>query len=645
MAGELVGTVEYRTELFEAELIERLIRRYAEVLEGVIAKPERRLSELLQFSRTEQAELVERCQRSMPATLEKASGEDEEGAGPGTAVEAILARIWNEVLERPHIGTGENFFDIGGNSINAVRVMARVRDLLQVELPMHAMFEAPTIRTLAKLVEAGRTAFIEGVVDDDCDEEPPRIDDLETTFTHRQSIRRAPVGPLRARGPVSFAQERLWFLDQLEGNAPIYNVLSMLPFSASTDVAILERTLTEVVRRHEALRTIFVSIGGVPHQVVLPASPISLPCVDLAVIDELWRLAEAWSVSENELRRPFDLATGPLFRPTLVSLGQLGHWLLVSMHHIIVDAWSVSILAREIHEIYDALRHQHPLPPDPEVQYLDFARWQRRSLQGPAIERHLTYWRSVLIGSPPILELPVDRVRPALGSHRGAALNFAVTAEVARGLRALSHRASTTLFCVFVAAFNILLARLSGSEDIVVGTPVANRTRVEIERLIGLFANTLVLRTDLSGMPTFLELLDRVTARVRCAMEHQDLPFERLVEELQPVRSLSHNPLFQVMIVFHSATDFEPSDLQAPALLAPGIVSAAAPLTSGTAKFDLTLSLTDTSNAVGGTFEYNTDLFDSETVAGFIAQFLCLLSSISASADGEDLAARDRRSG
>jgi amino acid adenylation domain-containing protein len=631
-AGELVGTMEYRTELFEAETIEQLIRRYAELLERAVAKPECRLSELLQLTGTEQAELAERCQRSMPVTLERVAGEDDQASGPSTAVEAILVRIWREVLERSQIGLGENFFDIGGNSINAVRVMARLRDSLQVELPLHAIFEAPTIRTLAQLIEVGRAAFIEGVMGDECDTDPKQAVDSETAFTHPKSIRRAPLGPLRTMGPVSFAQERLWFLDQLEGSAPLYNVLVILPFPVSANVAALERALTEVVRRHEALRTIFTSIGGVPYQVVLPVSSVALSRVDISVFDEAQRLSEARSLSENELRRPFDLATGPLFRPTLVTLGRLGHWLLLSMHHIIVDGWSVNILVREIQEIFDALCHERPLPPDPEVQYLDFARWQRRYLKGQAIDRHLAYWRSVLAGASPVLELPTDRVRPAVESHRGAVLKFDLTPDVASALRALARSAHTTLFCVFVAAFKILLARLSGSDDIVLGTPVANRTRVEIEPLIGLFANTLVLRTNLSGEPNFFELLDRVTAVVRGATEHQDLPFERLVEALQPVRSLSHNPLFQIMIVFHDTTRHGASELQESASSS---AAQATPLTSGTAKFDLTLSLADTGNSVSGAFEYNTDLFDAETVTAFISQFSRLLSSIAAGDDRE----------
>ncbi len=536
VAGELVGTVEYRTELFEAELIQRLIRRYAEVLEGVIAKPERRLSELLQFSRTEQAELVERCQRSMPATLEKASGEDEEGAGPGTAVEAILARIWNEVLERPHIGTGENFFDIGGNSINAVRVMARVRDLLQVELPMHAMFEAPTIRTLAKLVEAGHGAWDAttgpkdeligdefGIDDNDrrvlsaaqlleliedtelepllraVGARPDRYRNRAATMVldwRRQLISlitRRPGGERTL--PLSYAQASIWFMEQVYARTTTYSLPIVLEWGEGLDVEVLKRSLGELVRRHEILRTTFGVMNGVPVQRVGPAGVVVLEVVSEgeATEERLWR----------EMGQPFDLERGPLLRAVLGR--RSGGWtLLLNLHHIVADGWSVGIVKRELGALYAAYVQGRPSPlPELRVQYGDYAVWQRLWLEGERLQRLVEYWERQLAGAPDILALPVDRARPAVQSTRGASWGLRLSRRLLMGVKEVARREGVTEFMVLVAAFMVLLERHTGQKDVVIGVPMAMRERTELEPLIGYFVNMLVLRTEVGGDSEF----------------------------------------------------------------------------------------------------------------------------------------------
>jgi amino acid adenylation domain-containing protein len=616
--GELVGAIEYRTDLFADQTISNLVRHYAKVVQTMIADPEQNISAVLELSSREREELVSRCEKSLPEIAETLTAET---TAPATATEALLTRVWKEVLEKSEIGTEENFFDIGGNSINALRVMARVYDLFQVELPVHVLFEASTVRTLSTYIENGRLEV--GLL--------PQCDDGEVITkgnTQNGSITRAPRESLRIRGPMSFAQERLWFLEQLEPGLPLYNVLVSLRFASDLSVPLLKRTLTEVVRRHDVLRTHFTGIRGIPEQTVALNSTVDLKQINLQQIEGERQSAELIRKTDAELRRPFDLTKGPLFRATLLSLGSLGHFLVMAIHHTIIDGWSVKVLTREVYDIYECLRDGRALPPELNIQYLDFARWQRRRMRGETLNHLLSYWRGALAGAPAVLELPYDRPRPLIESHQGAVLTFEITKRVVDAFKAIAHRVQTTTFSVFLAAFKLFLARLSGSEDIVVGTPVTNRTRVETEPLIGLVANTLVLRTDLSRSTTFLELVHHVSIVLRSAIEHQELPFERLVEELQPARSLSHNPLFQVMILFNDASANPVVEPQ-PLPFASGVDKAAPSMTSGTAKFDLTLSLTDLGQSVSAGFEYSTDLFDGETIANFIRQFNRLLSSIS----------------
>jgi proline-specific peptidase len=426
--------------------------------------------------------------------------------------------------------------------------------------------------------------------------------------------RRSSSGP----APLSFAQERMWFLDQLQPGNPAYNI-PMVVSLRSPDVAALERALAEIVARHEALRTTFSVVGGHPVQVIAPSLRVPIEVIDLRRLPPSKRAAEAARLAREEGLRPFDLATGPLFRARLVRISPTNSQLLLTLHHIVCDGWSSGIVIDELQALHDAFRQgrESPLEELP-IQYADFAEWQRDWLQGETLDRQLGYWKSRLEGAPPLLELPTDKPREGLESFRGVTRSFRVPEPVAAELDRLSQREGVTLFMTLVAAFQTLLMRYSGQEDVVVGTPIAGRTRAEIEPLIGFFVNTLVLRTDLSGDPTFLELLARVKEVTLGAYAHQDLPFERLVEELQPVRRTSHNPLFQVMFTLQTL----------PTLDGPTAASDDDEIVEGIAKFDLTVGFARDDRGLLGSIEYATDLFEHETMARLGSHLQILLAAL-----------------
>ncbi|MGH9893434.1 MAG: condensation domain-containing protein, partial [bacterium] len=346
---------------------------------------------------------------------------------------------------------------------------------------------------------------------------------------------------------LSFAQQRLWFLDQLEPDSSVYNVSSALRLRGPLNVAPLQRSLNEIVRRHEALRTVFPAVEGRPVQVVSPSLVLPLPVVDLSDRPTREREDKALRLANREVQLPFDLARGPLFRPTLLRLATDDHILVLTLHHIVSDDWSMGVLYRELTVLYEAFSQGRSSPlAELPVQYSDFTRRQHEELHGEALAQQLSYWKAQLEGIS-TLQLPTDRPRPAVESFRGAHQSIVLSKELTDAVKALSRREKATLFMTLLAAFQVLLCRYTGQEDIVVGTPIANRSRVEFEGLIGFFLNTLALRADLSGNPSFLELLARVREVAFEAYAHQELPFEKLVEELQPERSLSRNPLFQVL--------------------------------------------------------------------------------------------------
>ena len=524
---------------------------------------------------------------------------DSEGAeAPRTPAEELVAGIFAEVLGQERVGAGDSFFELGGHSLLATQVASRVRAVFGVELPVRAVFEAPTVAELAARIEGRSAAAL-------------------------PAIRPVPV-PGEDGQALSFAQARLWFLDQLEPGSPMYNLPAAVRLSGALDQAAFSAALGEIVRRHQVLRTRFGSAAGEPVAVVSAPAGIALPVVDLMALPVVARREESARLAAEEALRPFDLARGPLLRVWLLALAAAEHVALVTLHHIASDGWSIGVLTRELAALYAAFREGRPSPlPELAVQYADYAAWQRRWLSGERLESELAWWRGQLAGMPPALDLPTDHPRPAVRGARGAAAGFAIGAEGLAGLNGIARRQGTTLFMTLLAGFAALLQRYTGEDDLVVGTPIAGRTQVETEPLIGLFVNTLVLRVvlraDLSGTPDFAALLERVRETTLSAYAHQEVPFERLVEELSPERDLSRPPLVQVLFSLQNA----PSG----PLVLPGLALTAMPVETGTAKFDLSCTLTETEGGLSGVLEYSLDLFGSATVERLAGHFTRLLSA------------------
>jgi amino acid adenylation domain-containing protein len=539
--------------------------------------------------------------RALPAPETAADGTY---AAPRTDTEAALAGIWAEVLRVERVGVEDDFFALGGHSLLATRVVSRIREALGVEVPLRTLFEAPTVARLAartdQLLRAGAGVRL-----------PP--------------LRPAPrEGPL----PLSFAQQRLWFIHQLEPRSPAYNMPSPLRLRGRLRPGVLERAVAELVRRHESLRTVFRSVAGEPVQVVRPAAPAALPVVDLRGIDGERREAAVRRLAADEAGRPFDLARGPLLRVALLRAGEEEWALLFTVHHVVSDGWSMGILVREVSRLYDAFARGLPSPlPEPRLQYADYAVWQRGWLAGEALERQLAFWREALGDAPPLLELPVDHPRPAVAGDRAGQRSFLLSVETSRALRALAHREGATLFMTLLAVYQALLARWSGQDDVSVGTPVAGRGLLELEPLVGFFVNMLVIRTRLAGRPTARELVGRVREGVLAAQAHQDLPFERLVDELRVERSLGRAPLFQALFALLGAGLGEER-------LSLGEVEVY-PLHSGetTAKFDLSLTLQDGGEALAGSMVFRTDLFEAATVERMLGHFRALADGVAAAPD------------
>ncbi|WP_375743996.1 non-ribosomal peptide synthase/polyketide synthase [Corallococcus interemptor] len=517
---------------------------------------------------------------------------------PRTEVEAKLASIWAEVLRLPQVGVKDSFFELGGHSLLATQVVSRVRADLGIELPLRALFESSTVEALAARLHGSATS------------QAPKL------------TRVSYDGPL----PLSFAQQRLWLLDQLQPEDASYNLPAALQLSGHLDVEALRRAFEALVARHESLRTTFHEHQGQPTQRIQAAAAWTLPLMDLSSLPEDEREKEARKLADEEARRPFHLATGPLLRSALVRLRQDSHLLLVTMHHIVSDGWSMGVLVRELISLYAAFHDgkQPSLTPLP-VQYADFAVWQRNWLQGEALEAQLHYWKQQLSGAPAALELPTDRPRPPVQSHRGATVDVRIPEDVARAIKSLAGREGATPFMVLLAAFQVLLSRYSAQDDVSVGSPIAGRTQAETEGLIGFFVNTLVLHAQLNPRATFKELLAQVRGTTFAAYEHQHLPFEKLVEAVQPTRDLSRSPLFQAMFVLQNT----PTE----ALRLPGLSFQSLPLEARFAKFDLSLALQEVQGGLVGTLEYATDLFDAVTVQRMAGHFGVLLEAIAQKPD------------
>ena len=524
-------------------------------------------------------------------------------APPRTATEAALAAIWAQVLDLGSVGVHDDFFQLGGDSILATLVASRVGERLGTDLAVRDIFDAPTLSSLAARIDAAHRP------------DPDR----------RRGSLAIPVVSRDGGLPPSFAQESFWLADQLALGSTPYNEPAVFRLLGSLDVGALARSLEEVVRRHEVLRTVFTNVDGQLRQVIAAPSTFPLPLIDLRAVPETERETQARRIAAREGRRPFDLSRDPGLRAALLRLGDADHVLTLTTHEAVADRWSLGILLGELALLYGAscARRPAPLPP-PRLQYADYAVWQRAQLSGPIRDAHLAYWRHRL-GGAPALEMPTDRPRPTVASFRGASRSCRLRGGASARLKALSRQEGVTLFMTLLAAFQVLLHRYSGQDDILVGSPVAGRTRVELEGLVGCFVNTVVLRTDMSGTPTFRQLLGRVRTVALGAYAHQDAPFESVVEALQPSRTLSHPPLFRVMFALENAPTWTPT-------LA-GLSVHPWELPKDTATVDLSLSMRNTPHGLIGTLRYSSDLFDADTVAGMLGQFETLLDGVATDPD------------
>jgi len=541
--------------------------------------------------------------RALPAPDSQQMLRSVEYIPPSNPTEQLLADIFGELLNIPQVGAAENFFESGGHSLLATQLVSRIRDSFKVDLPLRVIFESPTVGELARLIEREKLKK-EGIAEKEI-KPVPRDREL----------------------PLSFAQQRLWFIDQLEPGDPSYNIPTAFKIKGDFDPGIFKECIQTLVRRHESLRTTFDARDGKPFQVIHDQTEIPLPVTDLSHLpaNEQNQAIRQWVT--DEARQSFDLSKGPLLRLRLLKL-QSDQWLVVlTMHHIISDGWSIGIFIDELARLYRSYQHNEPNPLPPlRLQYADFAAWQREWLSGEILERQLNYWRRQLgKGSPP-LQLPTDRPRPRVQTSNGQHLSFDIPLNLSRRLNNISRQHGATMFMTLLAAFKVLLFHYTQQKDISVGTPIANRNRSDIEKIIGFFVNTLVIRSDLSDDPSFNNYLKQIREITLDAYAHQDIPFEKLVDEIHPERDLSHHPLFQVMFLLQNipAGTIDTGELKIESLEVENKLSL----------FDITLVLTEGPNGLKGGIEYNTDLFEEETVKRFCDHYVRILEQI---ADNPDI--------
>ncbi|MEM7353574.1 MAG: amino acid adenylation domain-containing protein, partial [Acidobacteriota bacterium] len=663
----LIGSVEYNTDLFEATTIDRWLAHFVELLDGAVDEPRRSLSQLPLLSAAQRQQLrtewhddawvVDAWGQTAPigvvgqlhpaseaadasartrhdGALEHLARDDarvesggfrladrlprrqHDGAGAtATPLEEQLAGIWRQLLALDEVGPDDDFFHLGGHSLLATRLISRLRTTLGIELPVTALFEHPTVATLARRIEA--------------------------LLAEQAMTARPELPPLRPRPtsehdlvPPSFAQERLWFLYQWQPESPIYNVPMLLSLRGPLAVGALQAALQAIERRHEALRTVFAAADQPLAQRIRPWTPRPLPQIDLTHL----RPADAAEATRRHLRhaarRPFNLEQGPLWRRWLVRSGAESYALFSGFHHIVFDGWSTGILCHELEALYAAFSAgRAPALPEPAVQYADFALWQRAWLDESRQTQEIDYWRQRLAGAPDLLELPTDRPRGPQDQARGDWLALRLPAPLHSALVELSRRQGVTLFMTLLAAFDVLLARLSAQRDVVIGTPIANRTDEATESMIGFFVNTLVLRNEVGTDSTFDQLLRQIRHTTLEAYAHQQLPFEKLVEALQPTRNLHHTPLFQVSLGLQNATSFQPR-------LA-GLEVELSAHDLGVAKYDFSLLLEEgglfdprsaastaevTATGASGIAEYRSDLFDATTIRRWLDHLAQILT-------------------
>jgi amino acid adenylation domain-containing protein len=519
---------------------------------------------------------------ALPEVGEGEGSREQEYVAPSGPVEELLAGIWGEVLGTNEIGAHDNFFEIGGHSLLAMQVISRIKETFRVELPLRAVFELSTVAEMAGQIEAG--------------------------MNHGDRLRMQPINRADREGdlPLSYAQQRLWFLTQLNPSSAFYNIPVAIKLSGHLKVEALKKAIDELVNRHEALRTVFINQQGRPFQVIKEPEPTALMMEDLSRLSQDRQRAEVERRMREEANEPFDLSQGPLVRGRLLRLSEEEHVLMFTVHHIVSDGWSAGVMIREVGTLYEAYSEGRESPlPELKIQYADYAVWQREWLQGDVLQAQMDYWKERLAGAP-VLSLPIDKPRPTAQGFRGAREYLAVSQELIGRLRELSQSEGVTLFMTLLAGFQVLLHRYSGQDDILVGSPIAGRVRAEFEPLIGLFVNSLVLRTDLSGDPTVKELLGRVRETCLGAFTHQDLPFEQLVDELQPERDLSHNPLFQVIFLLDNAQQNDVNQN--------GLRWSQLPVESAIAKFDIILEVIDRGQRLLLIASYDTDVFEGATI-------------------------------
>lgn len=526
-----------------------------------------------------------------------------EYVAPRTPVEETLAEIWTEILDVDRVGAHDHFFDVGGQSLLAAQVVSRIREAFGVEVPVRVVFQEPRLADLAERV----------------DESLLRGDGSSTL-----PLERVPRdGTLRP----SFGQERFWFIDRWRPNLTAYNIFGAVRMRGDLDLDVLQRSFDELLRRHEVLRTVFREVDGRPIQVIRPPHGMELPVVDLRRAERSRRHDLAVALGNRWAQAPFDLENGPLIRATLLRLSDEDHVLAVTAHHIVYDVWSREILVRELGILYEAFWHDRPSPlTELPIQYADFAHYQREWMEGEGMEAQLDYWMQRLEGAGSGTELPSDRPRPPVQSFRGTRTELELSADLTAGLKSLSRRAGGTLFMTLMAGFTALLHRYTGEDDLVVGSPIANRNRGETESLIGFLVNTLVLRLDASGNPTFLDLMGRAREVALGAYSNQDLPFELLVNEMNPARDASRQPFFQIM--FNYMTNYRPIEMELPELtLTPEANH------SGASQFDLILSMYEVEDRLHFTADYSLDLYDPTTLRRYLRHFVRLLDTAVADAD------------
>jgi amino acid adenylation domain-containing protein len=511
-----------------------------------------------------------------------------------TPVEQMLAGIWKQVLGIEKLGVHDNFFDLGGHSLLATRLISRVRQVFGLELPLRSLFEEPTVAGLAKYIK--------------------------TTLNPTRQQKIEPVSR-EEKLPLSFAQTRLWFLAQLEPDSSDYNIPAPVRLLGNLDIVALEQCFNEVVQRHEILRTSFITVDGEPIQVIAPSLQLNLSIIDLQRLPATEQNNKIQELITEEALKPFDLSKIPLFRMKLLRLSEAEHILILILHHIIFDMWSVEVLLQEVKVIYENLTTGKSSPlPDLPIQYADFAVWQRQYLKNEVLENHLNYWKQQLSGTLPVLHLPTNRPRSAVTYNHGAIHDFALPKDLSDAIQAFSQQEGVTLYMTLLAALNALLYTYNQQEDILIGSPIANRNQVDLEPLIGFFVNTIILRTNLSGNPSFRDLLVRVRELTLGAYAHQELPFEKLVEALQPNRKHGEFPLVQVWFVLENAllTEMKLADVNLIDM----------EFYNGIANYELRLSISETSDGLKGSLDYKSELFAATTIVEMVKNLEIILRQV-----------------